>query len=209
MTTQVTTPINISEAGDKSVGTGPFDVVALDSNSNLPSSLFDVYTYTAAYASTALLTSTQDLTVSINVGFIPKRFKAFICQDIAGSTTWSYGSNANIARLTAAIEGKVGGPIISWCGSTYQPSNIPSSYSPIVPYETYEHAAALAVTNAFYTGTMASPGIPTTWSPVVASSFVLSSISLAGTTLTFTFSFNRGACDAGVRYGVSYLVAEK
>ena len=41
MTTQVTTPINISEAGDKSVGTGPFDVVALTSASKLPAGIYN------------------------------------------------------------------------------------------------------------------------------------------------------------------------
>lgn len=155
--------------------------------------------------SAAILTSTQDISLSVDLGFVPRHFSAFISGDAAANRQFDYGSNAGVCRQSAKIEGIIGSSVAYLYVQDDQASLIPSS-APILNPMGGSSLTVPQYVGTFGTGTCSSPGLPSQTPGSSTSSIVFKNITVSGTTITFTWTFTKGDLDCGIRIGVHQLV---
>jgi len=155
----------------------------------------------------AVLTTTQDKSLSVDLGFVPKHFSAFISGDAASSVQFDYGSNAGVCRQSAKIDGIIGGAVAYLYIQNDGASLIPNASPILNPMmgTVTSPTSESAYLGTFGTGTTASPGLPSQTPSSSSSSIVFKEVTVSGTTITFTWTFTKGDTDCGVRIGVHQL----
>lgn len=174
-----------------------------DINALLSSSAGSSYAGDLGETKSAVLTTTQDVTKTVDLGFVPRSLRFVITSDLAKEADWDYGGNTNIARLTAVIECSFDSDTSSGFYSVDDTTfgvSVPSSNPSLLPfYDTSLYASA------YFTGTPSSIETPAVVPYTCSSSFQFKSVSIVGTVLTFTWTFTKNANNGGLRYAVRML----
>lgn len=159
-------------------------------------------------SSAAQLTSTQDISLSVDVAFVPRYFSAFVYGDAAASAQFNSSSNAGVCRQTAKMDGIIGGAVSYLYVQADQAAIHPDQADPLNPMmgTVVSPVTETEFVGTFGTGTASSPGLPSQTPSSSTSSIVMKSITASGTTITFTWTFTKGDADCGVRIGVRQLV---
>ena len=154
---------------------------------------------------TAVLSATADKSLSIDVGFVPKAFQAFISGDAAANRQWNYGSSTTLCRCSAFING-VCGSNVSYLYIQDNTSGTPSASPILNPMAASATTSPAKYLGTFGSGTTTTPGIPEQTLSATTSKVKFKNVSVSGNTLTFTWTFTRGDIDVGYRIGVHRLM---
>ena len=161
----------------------------------------------------AVTTATGTKTISVDVGIVPKYFEAIITTELTQSFVRNYaGGAAPTGRNTAVLRGIIGGNTNYIYVGLNNFSILPSTLLTLTPYWARNDSDGVFIQPTYGIFTTASMG--TTISATVNTAgnlnrLALTSVTLSGTTLTFTWTFTKGANDCGLRYGVEHLVVIK
>lgn len=147
------------------------------------------------------LSSTQDLTVTVNCGFAAKLFEAELVIDVCTSS-WGTSSSSWKTRASILVKGVIGSNLC-WKETYYQDMNYPSQSPILNPYRDL----GTSVNENYGSGTCSAPGTSTYSNYSTYHNVKLKSITVSGNNLIFTFTYTQGTQNGYVRYGARLLKA--
>ena len=161
-----------------------------------------IYTGDLGSNLSGLLSSTQDLTLSIDVGFKPRYFEAIINSDICGGNLWSSSSSSNVFLQTILVKGMILGNIFYIISQKSAGGVTPNISPSLNPYGDEDRGINAGT---YDNGTCSVPGTAEMTPVAYTSKLKFKNITLSGNTITFTWTYTQGDVNSEIRYAVRQL----